>query len=573
MVFDSIILAAIADELNKTLLNGKITDIYQPTPLDVRLTIRNAGMNHNLLISADAENPRIHLTSIKSPNPPTPPDFCMLLRKYLKSARFKGADQQDLERILSLRFSTYDDQHFTLIVEIMGKYSNIILINDATRKILGVIKPISRSKNRYREILVGREYILPPVQNKANPFTTSAAEIHDMLIESFPDQSKIESDMLESWIVRTFAGISPFAAREIVCRAEGQLQRIPETFEHLIEDIKKRDFSPVIISDDTGKTIGFYPFHSAQYPESNQFERPYINSAADIFYASYIPKATVTSRKYALLKTVKREIESRERTIAFIQDSLNECRNADRYKQLGDMILAQSSNIDPGSNHALLIDYYSQEGAYIEVELNPKLTPAQNAELYFKKYQKAASSVESLRHRLESTQMEIEELRNIMTQLQETDSEDDVDEAEKQLTDMGLQIVKQEVGGKERKRPEFGGFRVAKHTIEGFEILVGMNSQANDYLITHVAKPNDIWVHTKAVPSAHVVIRTNGRPDSVPRQVIEYAADLAARTSDAKHSSLVPVDYTLRKYLRKPKGAPSGKVLYTHEKTIYITPA
>ncbi len=572
MVFDSIVLASIAVELNSVLMNGRVNDIYQPKPLDIVITVRNNAANYNLLISADAVNPRMYITSIKQPNPMVPPNFCMLLRKYLKGARFRGAEQNNLERILNLRFEAYDGERFTLAAEIMGKHSNIVLINDLN-KIIGVIKPIGRSKNRFREVLVGRKYILPPEQSKANPFVTSNIEFDEMFEETFDTDEAIDSNVISSWIVRTFAGISPFAAKEIVYRAENDPKRIGDEFAIMMHDIMSSNYSPVIISDDEGSTIGFYPFQSAQYSESNQFQRSSISVAADVFYSSSIPKAAISLHKDTLRAQIMKEIDSRIRTIAFIEDSIKECDNANRYKELGEIILSQTNSIVQGEDKATLIDYYDPNGGNIEVKLNPMLSPAENAESYYRKYQKAISGAEALNERLISTKTELSILQNGIIKLDESDDEKSIEKIEEKIRNKGIVFTKQEAIITEKKRNEFEGFKIVKQQFGNYEVLVGMNSQANDHLITRVAKPNDIWVHVKASASAHVIIRTNGKPESVSRNVLEFAADLAVKNSDSKHSSLVPVDYTLRKYVRKPKGAPSGKVIYNNEKTIYITPA
>ena len=571
MIFDSVVLSAVAAELNNLLTSGKVSDVYQPVPMDVVITIRNNGANYNLLISAESETSRVHLTGIKRPNPKTPPNFCMLLRKYLEGARFAAAEQDGLERVLNLRFTTYDGERITLACEIMGKHSNIILMNDEL-KILGVVKPVGRSKNRFREILTSRQYILPPAQSKANPFAATADEFNALFAESFPDSENLTVDIISSWIVRTFAGFSPFAAKEVALRAEGDPTRLSDEFEQFISDIKTKEFMPVLISNDEGNTIGFYAFPTAQYPEANQFERNSISAAADIYYSSSLPKAALSLAKDTFVGRLNKEIDARERTIAFINDTLKECENAERYKQLGELILSQASVIPLEASSASLVDYYDPEGKTVEVRLDPRLNQAENAEACFKKFQKAVAGLESLKDRLVNTSTQIAILKDILSETESVTEAEDVKKLSDKLESHGIAFQKQDEAVTEKKKAEFDGHRITRYTSGAYEILVGMNSLANDYLITRIAKPSDIWVHVKAAPSAHVLIRTNNKPESVPPAVIGYAAELAAKNSDSKHSSLVPVDYTLRKYVRKPKGAPAGKALYQNEKTLYITP-
>ncbi|MHB1001214.1 MAG: Rqc2 family fibronectin-binding protein [Armatimonadota bacterium] len=571
MTFDSVVLAAVAAELNRTLTGGKVQSIHQPVPLDVVIAIRNNSTNYNLLISADAQSPRIHLTFTKRPNPKTPPNFSMLMRKYLEGARFTGAEQVGLERILLLRFAAYDGERFTLVAEIMGKHSNIVMINDA-EKILGVVKPVGRSKNRYREILTGRQYVAPPGQNKVDPFTVTREEFDSMLAETFPGKEILGTDEASSWLVKTFAGFSPFAAKEIVFRADAYADRIGDEFEQFIHDISAGEFSPVLISNDAGNTIGFYAFPTVQHPESNQYERSSISTAADVYYTTELPKEALSQAKDVFLGKLRKELESRERTLAFIDDSIAECEGADQHKIMGELLLSQLASVSEEASSVELVNYYDPDGRTVNIKLDPQLTPAENAEAYFRKYQKAVSGAEALQDRLTETNREIKVLKVILEEANKITEVEAVKDLTDELESQGIRFQKQEESVTVKKKAEFDGHRITRFQYGNFEVFMGMNSLANDYLLVRVAKPNDIWLHVKASPSAHVIIRTNGKPDSVPRSVIEAAAELTAKNSDSKHSSLVPVDYTLRKHVRKPKGAPAGKAIYVNEKTLYITP-
>ncbi len=566
MTFDSIVMAAVADELNMRLAGGRVDEVHQPAPLDAVLTIRAGGANHMLLVSAEAESPRIHFTSVKRPNPQTPPNFCMLMRKYLKGARFVNAEQMDFDRILHVNFSAYDGEPLTLVVEIMGKHSNAVLINGAGR-ILGTIKPVGKSKSRVREVLPGRQYIAPPSQNKANPLLTTEEQFRQMMQGvSLTDESEIAS-----WLSKSFTGISPFAARELAARS-GDAERLPRVFGELFAEVRHGRFEPVIVSNDAGQTIGYWAFPSVQYPRENQHERPSISMVADIYYNSALPRDAFEDAKLDFTNRLRKQLKSAEESLESIREKLAECENAERFKQIGELILAQTASIPKEAASAELVDYYDPEGKSVAVDLDPKLTPAENAETYFRRYHKAVSGAEALQDRLSKTEIEVRLLRKTLDASESVTSTEQIKALQRILDEHGVHVRKPEEVAQKRKEPEFDGHRVQKIESSGWEILVGLNSESNDYLLTRVARPNDIWVHVKASPSAHVIIRTNGKPDSVPRQILEQAAELAARHSDQKHSSLVPVDYTQRKYVRKPKGAPAGKALYTHEKTVYITP-
>jgi len=564
MTFDSIILAAVAEELNKKLTGGRVREIYQPSALDIVLTIRHEGANYTLLASADAQWPRVYLTTHRRPNPKTPANFCMLLRKHLEGSRFVGVEQVNFDRILHIDFEAYDGERLTLIIEIMGKHSNVVLVNQA-RRILGAVKPIGRSKNRYREILPGKQYTYPPSQHKINPLTVTREQFDSRMAETF------KGDDVVSWLVKTFCGISPFAASEIVQRASLGSYDLSEVFEELFADIRTGNFLPVLITDDAGHTVGYYAFPSVQYPESNQHERTSISAVAEMYYATAIPRHSFEQAKQTFVGQLRKELKAREQAITSIKESLEECKNAERFKQVGELILAQLSSIPKEAETVELTDYYHPETPSIFVELDPHLTAAENAEAYFRKYQKLTSGAEALRDRLHEIGTEIQVLKKVMLSADSVTSLEQIESLASTLENYAIRLRKQEQVSAEKHRAEFEGHRIAKIDSNGWEILVGQDSDANDYLLTRVARPMDYWVHVKASPSAHVIIRTNGRPERVPQSVLMEAAELAVRNSDSKHSSLVPVDYTLRKYVRKPKGAPPGKVLYQNEKTVFVT--
>ena len=554
------IVAAVADELNKKLVSGKVVEIHQPESLDVVLTIRLEGTNHHLLISADAESPRIHLTSVKHPNPKIPPNFCMVLRKYLKGARFEGAEQVEFDRILRLSFLAYDGERLTLTIEIMGKHSNAILIN-GVGNIVGAVKLISKQKSRFREVLPGKQYAPPPSQGKLNPLSVSREELDDLLASASPTD-------LAAWLVKTFTGMSPFLAKELAIWDKD----LAEEFIQYFARIRKREFTPVIITDDSGQSIGFYAFKSAQHPDVNQHERPSISTVADMYYMTALPRKTFEQAKEEFIHRLGRELRAAEEALETIQAGIKVGEGAERLKQIGDLILSQARSIPPEAATMELTDYYDPNGSVITVPLDPTLSAAENAEAYFRKYQKAISGAEALRDRLSEAKAKVRLLKKVLGSADSIASEAQIGELQEVLGEQGIHARKQEAP-KKKKVSEFEGHRISRVQSDGWEILVGQNSEANDYLLTRVARPSDWWVHVKASPSAHVVIRTNGKPEAVPRSVLHEAAELAARHSDSKHSSLVPVDYTLRKYVRKPKGAPAGKALYQNEKTIFITPS
>ena len=566
MTFDSIVMAAVADELNRRLEGGRVDEVRQPVPLDAVLTIRAGGANHMLLISADADSPRVHLTSTKRANPQTAPDFCMLMRKHLKGARFASALQIEFDRVLHLNFVAYDGEPLKLIVEIMGKHSGLILVN-SDEKIICTIKAVGKSKSRYREVLPGREYIAPPSQGKHNPLTIKQEKAQALLTDSPADESE-----MAKWLTKTFTGVSPFFGRELAARCGGNPARLPDAFRDAFDAVKRGAFEPVFITDDLGQALGFYAFPTVQQPSTNQHGRTSISTVADMFYSSALPKAAFNDAKEDLIRRLRKEQESRAEMIAQIEAKIAECANAERLKQIGELILAQTAAIPPKAETVELTDYYDPEGGSVTVDLDYKLGPAENAKAYFRKYQKSLTGAAAMRERLIETQAVMRKLSDALASAESVSSREQVDELTQSLGASGIEVRKQEESADKKKGPEWEGHRIQRAESHGWEILVGLNSTSNDYLLTHVARPSDLWFHVKAASSAHVVIRTNSKPDAVPRQVLERAAELAAKHSDQKHSSLVPVDYTQRRYVRKPRGAAPGKALYQNEKTIFITP-
>ncbi|MHB0913960.1 MAG: Rqc2 family fibronectin-binding protein, partial [Armatimonadota bacterium] len=359
-------------------------------------------------------------------------------------------------------------------------------------------------------------------------------------------------------LVKAFTGISPFAANEIA----------EQGFEAVMRRVREADFEPVLLGDDAGRTIGFYPFPVAQHPAENQYPRDSVNLTADLYYGSALPRQALEQVRAELLGRLRREIEAREATVGEMESGIRESAGAERLKEIGELLLGQIHAVAPEASSATLIDWYG-EGGEIAVPLDPAKNAQENAEAYFRKYRKAVSGREALAERLPGAKEEIDALKAAQDAAEKAEAPEDVRKITASLTERGL--LHRQPTPTERAKPEFEGFKVHKTEREGFELLVGGNSEANEYLVK-IARPNDWWVHVKAAPSAHVIIRTKNKPDAVPRSVLYAAAELAAKSSDARHSSLVPVDYTLRKFVRKQKGGGPGKVLYERERTLYITP-
>ena len=571
MTYDGFTLAAVIAELKRTLIGGRIQKIRQHNDTDITLEIRGVGHSYFLFFSVDARFSRVYLTASSNPVPQEPPNFCMLMRKYAEGAVVSDVEQVGLDRIMKLQLKYPDSTQMTLIFEIMGKHSNLILINSED-KILGAIKHVGSSISRYRQVLPGREYLPPPGSEKIDPRALDCAafdKLWDMSIQDNADEATVRS-----WLMNTFSGFGPFLADEIVARASdngiSSRERVRDEVVQLGEMIWTSSYMPVFITGERGEGVSVYPMPTVQYPHSQQHSRASINEALDALFRTLVTRSILDDERTQILTAIRRAEASRKQALKSIDRTLAESEKADRYKQLGELIIGSLNLIEKGVKSAALVDYFDPEMPEIEVELDEKLTPQQNAERYFKRYQKARDAVETAQARKSHTLRELGLLSSAKEEAESANNVESIKNLRKMLISQDLlraEIVQ------EKQTEEFGGFRIRHYTTpEGWEILYGENSQANDYLTQRVSRPNDVWLHARSITGAHVVIRTSGHSGPVPKPVMLQAAKIAAQNSDAKHSSLVPIDHTQRKYVRKPRGSAPGFVIYRNEKTIDIDP-
>ncbi|MCL5104660.1 MAG: NFACT family protein [Armatimonadetes bacterium] len=564
MTYDGFTLAAAVAELNARLVGGRIQKIRQHNPTDVTLEIRGPGHTYMLFFSVDARFSRVYLTASAEPVPQEPPNFCMVLRKHAEGGYVTGIEQVGMDRIVKLHIEYPDHTRFTLIMEIMGKHSNLILV-DSQGKILGAVKHVGSSISRYRQVLPGREYLPPPGGEKVD-LRRLDAEAFDRLWD--------ESGDLRAWLMNTFSGFGPFLADEIVARAsEGDAvnpDRVREELLQVGEMARTGAFVPVFITDEHGKGLMVYPMPSVRFPASQQHARASINEALDTLFRSLVSRTALDEERTQVLTAIRRAQAARKQTLKSIERTISESENADRYRQTGELLLANLHSLEAGAKSAALTNFFDPDMGEVLVDLDEKLTPQQNAERYFKRYQKARDAVSTASERRTLVQRDIAALESARVEAESTRTVESLKDLRKMLFDRDL--LRQEVVH-EKQESEFGGEKIRRMmTPEGWEILYGENSKANDYLTQRVARPNDLWLHARSITGAHVVIRTAGHSGDVPRPVLIRAAKLAAQNSDAKHSSLVPIDHTLRKFVRKPRGSAPGYVIYRNEKTIDVNP-
>lgn len=572
MNYDGLVLAAAVAELKRTVEGGRIQHVRQHNDTDITLEIRSKEHSYLLFMSVNARFPRVYLTASSAPVPQTAPNFCMLLRKYIKGSFVTAVEQAGFDRVLKIRTEAPDGNRNVLVLELMGKHSNLALLSDSGR-ILGAAKYVTSAVSRYRQILPGLDYVPPPTGGKANPMEVTREEFEALLRDGLGQESS--PDLVKRWLVAAFSGIGPFLAEEIMLRID---EPNPDTIWAALLELRRivltHDYSPRLITDDRGVTVFAYPIPTLQYTAANLHERRSMNETLDTLFRSLISRDEFDSEYAGLETNIRRAIASREQTLRQLQDTIADGEKSERYKQFGELVMASAGTIEKGQKCARLVDYYDPEMPEIDVPLDEKLTPKENAERYFRRYRKAREGAQTAEGRMTDIRTDVDFLRVELERLPAVNSVEELRGLRGMLTEKGLlrSEPRPSVPGK-REEPEFPGFKIRRVTSSaGFEILYGENSQSNDYLTTKVARPNDYWLHARSVTGAHVVVRTANRPEAVPPATIREAAEIAARNSDAKHSSLVPVDYTLRKYVRKPRTAPHGLVTYQREKTIDVSP-
>lgn len=581
--FDSLTLRAVAAELREDLLGGQIQDIRQPLPSELRLGIRSKGKNWLLALSDDARFARVHLTLHKQPNAPTPPSFCMALRKHCEGAILRDIRQRGFDRVLELEIESKTEEGgsatVTLIAELMGKHSNLILVN-AAGVILDAAKRISRRVSRFREVLPGIPYQPPPEQSsRLDPFDPKTVPI---LLQKMQQRAASNVEGRAEWLMDQTAGLSPFLALEIAYRIfEGSSEipdRLPQVWQEIFGAASRNEYKPVVIMA-SDKAAGAYPFPTVQFPVSAQKSVPFLNFALDDAYSQAVEQAG----KNALLTELRGQIQREEKRLTrqkeIAERGVQDAERAEEFKQIGELILANVWRIEPGAKRIVVQDYFDPEFPDRILTLDPKLSPQENADVYFRRYRKYRDGQETSVKRKQEADALLETLNIAKLQVKQWETavtvmQEQIMRLREELKSKGLLQTRAGDNDEETKTgPDLQGHKIRRYTTpEGFEIYLGETATANDYLTTRLAASNDIWLHVRASTSAHVVIRTRGKPEAVPKSVIQRAALLCAKHSSQKHSTLVPVDSTLKKHVRKPRGAAPGSADYHHETTLHVNP-
>jgi predicted ribosome quality control (RQC) complex YloA/Tae2 family protein len=583
MIFDSLLLAAVRDELGGALVGGKVEKISQPDPLEVVLRVYHAGHKHDLLLSCDPHDARAHLTLARRENPPAPPPFCAALRRHLDGA---WLDDVALplgfgERVLHLRFKAVDGAPYTLIAEIMGKHSNLILASGAG-VILGAAKNIGRSLNRVRQTLPGLPYTPPPRQRGRRDPLAPLPEDMDWATDG-AGGGPLTPEQAQEWLLATWSGVSPLLAQETVLRA-GDGPLTPRSLHHalsvLLTVVRVGDWQPRVWTDAAGRTLGAYPIPLLSVPPDLQHRRESVSVALDHAALSIIRRETLDQARESLLSALNRTRKHREREAEELEGGIRNAERAEEYRQTGDLLLSHQGQIARGQALVSVPDYYAPplpggEPTLRFIALDPTLSVHENAERFYKRSRKAEASALTLRERRARALEEAALLAQAAREAEAASTAEEIAALRASLAgSLGGGAATDgadATGSSKAAAPDFEGHRVKTfRTLDGWEILVGENAAANDYLTTRLAAPSDIWLHVRAATSAHGLIRARNRPGSVSPAALQQAAEMVAARSESKHSSLIPVDYTLKKHVRKPRKSVPGSVTYQNEKTLFV---
>ena len=563
MPLDALYLTAVAEELRRAVVGGKIDKIYQPTRDEIVLFLRGQGENLKLLLSANPGHPRAHLTTLNRENPDKPPMFCMLLRKHLLGGRILELNQPPLERILDFKLETIDELgdrvERRLVLEAMGRSANLILL-DGEGRILDCIRRIDGDLSKgQRQVLPGLFYRPPAPPAKQNPFLLDEAELAAALDNPMGKEP-------EKLLMDAFTGLSPLIARELVFRAGGEEGLVRE-LDKLQKTVNEKDFAPYLLVRE-GKAADFSFLPILQYgPETESIRQESFSALLDRFYERREAAERVKQRGQDLVKAVTNARDRTARKLANQEKELVATLDREGLRQQGDIITSNLHRMEKGMSVLRAANFYDPEYQEIEIKLDPLLTPQQNAAKYYKDYNKAKKAEEMLTIQIEKGEKELEYLNSVLENIHLAEGERDLGEIRQELTETGY-LRRPKTAAKREKK--VAGKPMEFRSTAGLRISVGKNNNQNDQLTTKLAYKSDIWLHTQKIHGSHVILWLEG--GEADAQSLTEAAILAATFSQAGDSTRVPVDYTPVKYVKKPAGARPGMVVYTTYQTAVVDP-
>ena len=575
MALDAGFLAAIAAEIKKIGLGGRVEKVYQPERDTVILQMRTFEGGGRLLINAGSSNPRVGFTAIPYENPQNPPQFCVLLRKHLSGGKLLDVKQIGFERVLCLEFETRDEMGYLctrrLVIEVMGKYSNLIF-TDGEDKILAVLRPVDFTTSSKRQVLPGMRYELPPAQDKKNPLECTKDEF-------FAFYEKGADMPADKWLTAQFLGLSATVAREIVycvSSCENRLSFLEKTalwqsFSRVFERVKKGDFASQMALDANGKPVEYAFLPLSQYENTRAYESP--SALLDEWFGGRDKEARVKQRAADVLRLLTNARNRIMHKLELQRGELAACEKGAEYKRAGDLITANCYALERGMTRAKLIDYndYREDGSFgeVEVELDSRLTPAANAQRYFKKYNKSKTAKIELSKQIAQGEAELSYLESIQTALNTAEGPSDLLEIREELYRAGYASrgKQNQMGSRKPSAPGYAVYR----TSNGYRVLCGKNNLQNEYITHKIAERSDFWFHAKNMPGSHVVMLLEGKEEP-PAEDFTEAASIAALFSAAEGAPMTEVDYTTVRQLKKAPGGKPGFVIYHTNWSAIVTP-
>ena len=557
MAFDGFFTHAVVHELDQTLATGRVAKVNQPYPAELIMTIRAHRHNYSLLLSANPTYPRMQITQIAYQNPAVPSNFAMTMRKYLEGAILESIEQVDNDRIIKMNFKTRDElgdqQRLVLVIEIMARHSNVSLVNEKNHKIIDTIKHVGSDQNRVRLLLPGATFVMPPKQDKVNPYLPN--QIYTDLVRKDLDENELAKQLQAR-----YQGLGRQSAQELARELQASSD-LPTTYHTFLKQFENPD--PVIYDDNNGKRQ-FAAFLPSNIKEEQLTHYDTLSVMLDAFYAQKAERDRSKELAGQVLKVLHNELKKDRRKVKKLKQQLEDAAKADYYRIRGEILTTYLGKLTAGMTEITLPNFYD-DNKPLKIKLDPELSPSRNAQKYFTKYDKLKTSVDYVKEQLKLANDEINYLANIESQI-DLASPADIQEIRLELQQQGYIKQKRQKSKKRRK------VRVSKpeefHTSNGTTVLVGKNILQNDRLSFKIANKNDIWLHVKDIPGSHVIIRDSD-PDE---QTLLEAAQLAAYFSKGRNSDNVPVDYLPAKRLHKPNGAKPGFVTFTGQKTLYVTP-
>lgn len=558
MALDGIVIANLVKDLNTSILNGRISKIAQPENDELMFTIKGSQGQVRLLLSASASLPLVYLTDQNKQSPMTAPNFCMLLRKHIANGRIISVEQPELERIINIGIEHLNELgdlcRKTLVIELMGKHSNLIFC-DEDGKIIDSIKHISGHVSSVREVLPGREYFIPKTQEKSNPLTADAQNFANAMDKPVS---------IGKALYTSYNGISPLVASELCHRAaldgdlpakslsKDALLHLYHQFSLFMEEIQEGHFFPNIIKK--GKEpLEFSSVRLSQYADYTELPYESISRVLEDFYAEKSIYTRIRQKSVDLRKIVQTALERNRKKYALQQKQLKDTEKKDKYKVWGELIHTYGYGLPEGAKELSAVNYYTNEP--VKIPLDPQLSPGENAQKYFDKYNKLKRTYEALSQLILDTQSEITHLESISTALDIAVSEDDLAQIKEELVQYGY--IKKRAGGKKEKIKSKPFHYLSS---DGYHIYVGKNNFQNEELTFKFATGGDWWFHAKGIPGSHVIVKSEGQ--ELPDLVFEEAGKLAAYYSKSRGSEKVEIDYLERKNVKKPNGSKPGFVVY-----------